>query len=158
MPPANRTCTSFASAGATSAEPLDAETISAELQEAEGRLPDTIIAAIGGGSNAMGLFHPFLEDESVRLIGVEAAGKGIETGEHAASLNGGTPGAAHLHVARTVCRRAERLVVALATTGAEDTDLPVRYLNRLSDWLFVAARVANLAAGGDVLWVPGASR
>ncbi|MEQ9560222.1 MAG: tryptophan synthase subunit beta [Rhodospirillales bacterium] len=66
-----------------------------QMMEAEGRLPDTCIAAIGGGSNAMGLFHPFLDDEAVKLIGVEAAGHGIETGEHCASLNGGRPGVLH---------------------------------------------------------------
>jgi len=68
-----------------------------QLQEAEGegRLPDTLIAAIGGGSNAMGLFHPFLDDASVNIIGVEAAGKGIDTGEHCASLEGGKPGVLH---------------------------------------------------------------
>jgi tryptophan synthase beta chain len=62
---------------------------------AEGRLPDTLVACIGGGSNAMGLFHPFLDDPSVAMIGVEAAGHGIETGLHAASLNGGQPGVLH---------------------------------------------------------------
>ncbi len=67
----------------------------AQLQEAEGRLPDAAVACIGGGSNAMGLFHPFLDDPSVRLIGVEAGGHGIETGEHAASLTGGRPGVLH---------------------------------------------------------------
>jgi tryptophan synthase beta chain len=67
----------------------------AQLLEAEGRLPDAVVACIGGGSNAIGLFHPFLEDEGVRLIGVEAAGRGIETGEHAASLTGGRPGVLH---------------------------------------------------------------
>lgn len=66
-----------------------------QMMEAEGRLPDTCIAAIGGGSNAIGLFHPFLDDKSVQLIGVEAAGHGIETGEHCASLNGGRPGVLH---------------------------------------------------------------
>jgi tryptophan synthase beta chain len=66
-----------------------------QLHEAEGRLPDTLVACIGGGSNAMGLFHPFLDDPSVRMIGVEAGGSGIETGKHAASLNGGLPGVLH---------------------------------------------------------------
>ncbi len=66
-----------------------------QMQAAEGRLPDTLIACIGGGSNAMGLFHPFLDDASVRIIGVEAAGHGIETGKHAASLAGGRPGVLH---------------------------------------------------------------
>ncbi|MCW5724236.1 MAG: tryptophan synthase subunit beta [Maricaulaceae bacterium] len=67
----------------------------AQMLEREGRLPDAAVACIGGGSNAMGLFHPFLEDESVRLIGVEAAGEGVDTGRHAASLNGGRPGILH---------------------------------------------------------------
>ena len=66
-----------------------------QMMEAEGRLPDAAVACIGGGSNAMGLFHPFLDDTSVRLIGVEAGGHGIETGEHAASLTGGRPGVLH---------------------------------------------------------------
>ncbi|MBY6005467.1 tryptophan synthase subunit beta [Salipiger bermudensis] len=65
-------------------------------QEGEGRLPDTVIAAIGGGSNAMGLFHPFLDDASVKIIGVEAGGKGVnEKMEHCASLTGGRPGVLH---------------------------------------------------------------
>jgi tryptophan synthase beta chain len=66
-----------------------------QMQAAEGRLPDSLIACIGGGSNAMGLFYPFLDDTDVRLIGVEAAGHGIETGKHAASLTGGSPGILH---------------------------------------------------------------
>jgi tryptophan synthase beta chain len=67
-----------------------------QLAKAEnGRLPDTLVAAIGGGSNAMGLFHPFLDDPGVRMHGVEAAGDGIETGRHAASLAGGRPGVLH---------------------------------------------------------------
>jgi len=66
-----------------------------QLQEAEGRLPDAAVACIGGGSNAMGLFYPFLDDVSVRLIGVEAAGRGLETHEHAASLSRGRPGILH---------------------------------------------------------------
>ncbi len=67
----------------------------AQMQKAEGRLPDTLVACIGGGSNAIGLFHPFLDDKGVRIVGVEAAGHGIETGEHAASLTGGRPGVLH---------------------------------------------------------------
>ncbi|MGI9416279.1 MAG: tryptophan synthase subunit beta [Geminicoccaceae bacterium] len=66
-----------------------------QIMAKEGRLPDTLIAAIGGGSNAIGLFHPFLDDDGVALIGVEAAGHGIETGEHAAAITGGTPGVLH---------------------------------------------------------------
>jgi tryptophan synthase beta chain len=67
----------------------------AQLLEAEGRLPDVAIASVGGGSNAIGLFHPFLDDESVRLIGVEAAGHGIDTEKHAASMARGKPGVLH---------------------------------------------------------------
>lgn len=66
-----------------------------QLQEAEGRLPDTLVAAIGGGSNAIGLFHPFLDEPSVQMFGVEAAGRGLATGEHASSLSGGRPGVLH---------------------------------------------------------------
>ncbi len=61
----------------------------------EGRLPDSLIAAIGGGSNAIGLFHPFLDDPGIEIFGVEAAGRGLETGEHAASMTGGAPGVLH---------------------------------------------------------------
>ena len=67
-----------------------------QILEAEGKLPDTIIACIGGGSNAMGLFHAFLDDKSVKIIGVEAGGLGVdERMEHAASLTGGRPGVLH---------------------------------------------------------------
>tara|TARA_R100000322_G_scaffold169672_3_gene142517 strand:+ start:5657 stop:6874 length:1218 start_codon:yes stop_codon:yes gene_type:complete len=66
-----------------------------QMMEREGRLPDSVVACIGGGSNAMGLFHPFLDDTSVKIYGVEAAGKGIETGKHCASLKGGAPGVLH---------------------------------------------------------------
>ena len=66
-----------------------------QLLEREGRLPDSLVACIGGGSNAIGLFHPFLDDASVQIVGVEAAGHGIDTGKHAASLNGGVPGVLH---------------------------------------------------------------
>ncbi|HEX6113380.1 MAG TPA: tryptophan synthase subunit beta, partial [Geminicoccaceae bacterium] len=61
----------------------------------EGRPPDTLVACVGGGSNAMGLFHPFLDEPEVRMIGVEAAGHGVETGEHAAALSAGLPGVLH---------------------------------------------------------------
>ncbi|MFW5679152.1 MAG: tryptophan synthase subunit beta [Pseudomonadota bacterium] len=71
------------------------EEVKQQMQEREGRLPDVLVAAIGGGSNAMGLFHPFLDDAEVRLLGVEAAGDGVETGRHAAALNAGTPGVLH---------------------------------------------------------------
>ncbi|HZK98588.1 MAG TPA: tryptophan synthase subunit beta [Caulobacteraceae bacterium] len=63
--------------------------------EGEGRLPDALVACVGGGSNAIGLFHPFLNDEAVRLFGVEASGEGVETGRHAAALGAGRPGVLH---------------------------------------------------------------
>ncbi|MEO0982785.1 MAG: tryptophan synthase subunit beta [Pseudomonadota bacterium] len=67
----------------------------AQILEREGRLPDVVMACIGGGSNAIGLFHPFLEDEDVRMVGVEASGHGLNTDKHAAALNGGKPGILH---------------------------------------------------------------
>ena len=66
-----------------------------QMLEREGRLPDSLVACIGGGSNAIGLFHPFLDDKSVEIYGVEAAGHGVASGMHAASLNGGKPGVLH---------------------------------------------------------------
>jgi tryptophan synthase beta chain len=66
-----------------------------QIVEREGRLPDSLVACIGGGSNAMGLFHPFLDDRSVDIYGVEAAGSGIASGKHAASITGGRPGILH---------------------------------------------------------------
>ncbi|WP_134724300.1 cob(I)yrinic acid a,c-diamide adenosyltransferase [Paracoccus luteus] len=72
-------------------------------------------------------------------------------------LPGGTALAAHLHLARTVARRAERRATGLAL-GGDVNPVAIRYLNRLSDWLFVAARAANGGGAGDILWVPGGSR
>jgi tryptophan synthase beta chain len=66
-----------------------------QMLEREGRLPDACVACIGGGSNAIGLFHPFIDDKEVRLIGVEAGGLGVDTKAHAASLTGGRPGVLH---------------------------------------------------------------
>jgi len=67
----------------------------AQILEAEGRLPDLVIAAVGGGSNAIGIFHPFLDDESVKIVGVEAGGKGLEGDEHCATITAGSPGVLH---------------------------------------------------------------
>ena len=67
----------------------------AQILEAEGRLPDYAVACVGGGSNAIGLFHPFFADEDVRFVGVEAAGEGVNSGHHAATLAGGRPGVLH---------------------------------------------------------------
>lgn len=66
-----------------------------QMLEKQGRLPDSVIACVGGGSNAIGIFYPFIEDQSVQLIGVEAGGHGVKTNKHAASLTGGTPGVLH---------------------------------------------------------------
>lgn len=65
----------------------------AQIQAQAGRLPDAVVACIGGGSNAIGIFHPFIDDPGVRLVGFEAAGDGVETGRHAATFSGGSPGA-----------------------------------------------------------------
>jgi tryptophan synthase beta chain len=66
-----------------------------QILETEGRLPDAVVACVGGGSNAIGLFHPFLNDEGVKIFGVEASGEGMDTGHHAAAINGGRPGVLH---------------------------------------------------------------
>jgi tryptophan synthase beta chain len=66
-----------------------------QMNAAEGRLPDSLVACIGGGSNAMGLFHPFLDEPSIEMYGVEAAGHGLASGQHAASIGGGRPGVLH---------------------------------------------------------------
>ena len=88
----------------------------------EGRLPDALVACIGGGSNAMGLFHAFVPDTSVRLIGVEAAGRGVETGLHAASLTGGSPGV--LHGNRTYLLQDEHGQIADAHSISAGLDYP----------------------------------
>lgn len=71
------------------------EEVKSQILQKEGRLPDYIVACVGGGSNAMGIFYPFIQDKAVALIGVEAAGQGISTGYHAASINGGSIGVIH---------------------------------------------------------------
>jgi tryptophan synthase beta chain len=71
------------------------EEVKQQILEIEGKLPDVIVACVGGGSNAIGIFYPFIEDVQVRLVGVEAGGYGIETGMHAASINGGSIGVLH---------------------------------------------------------------
>ncbi|MNI14293.1 Tryptophan synthase beta chain [compost metagenome] len=63
-----------------------------QILKIEGKLPDVVVACVGGGSNAMGIFYPFVNDTSVKLVGVEAAGKGVDTEEHAATMTKGTPG------------------------------------------------------------------
>ncbi|MFD1065149.1 tryptophan synthase subunit beta [Oceanobacillus locisalsi] len=73
---------------------IGAETKQQSLEK-QGKLPDAVVACVGGGSNAMGMFYPFVEDKEVALYGVEAAGKGVDTDEHAATLTGGSPGMLH---------------------------------------------------------------
>jgi len=66
-----------------------------QLAKKMGKLPDAVVACVGGGSNSIGMFHPFADDKSVRLVGVEAAGEGVETGRHSATLSAGVPGVLH---------------------------------------------------------------
>ncbi len=82
-----------------------------QMMLAEGRLPDMLIAAVGGGSNAIGLFHPFLDDKSVKIVGVEAGGKGLQGDEHCASLTAGSPGVLHgnrTYLLRTATARSRK--------------------------------------------------
>ena len=113
-----------------------------QMLEAEGRLPDTLVACIGGGSNAMGLFHPFLDDKSVRIIGVEAGGKGIETGEHAASLTGGRPGV--LHGNRTYLLQDEEGQIPEAHSISAGLDYPG--IGPEHSWLKEQGRVEYVSA------------
>ncbi len=113
-----------------------------QVMAAEGRLPDTLVACIGGGSNAMGLFHPFLDDESVAMIGVEAAGEGIETGRHAASLTGGAPGV--LHGNRTYLLQDEDGQIAEAHSISAGLDYPG--IGPEHSWLFECGRVSYVSA------------
>ena len=75
----------------------------AQMLEQHGRLPDAIVACVGGGSNAIGMFHPFLNDLQVKIVGAEAAGEGIETGRHSASLSAGRPGVLHGNRTYLIC-------------------------------------------------------
>ncbi|TVV72814.1 tryptophan synthase subunit beta [Sphingomonas solaris] len=94
----------------------------AQIMEAEGRLPDLLVAAIGGGSNAIGLFHPFLDDADVKMLGIEAAGHGLSTDKHAASLAGGEPGV--LHGNRTFLLQDEDGQIAEAHSISAGLDYP----------------------------------
>jgi tryptophan synthase beta chain len=113
-----------------------------QMMEAEGRLPDTLVACIGGGSNAMGLFHPFLDDASVCIIGVEAAGHGIETGKHAASLTGGRPGV--LHGNRTFLLQTEDGQIIDAHSISAGLDYPG--IGPEHSWLHESGRVEYVSA------------
>jgi tryptophan synthase beta chain len=116
-----------------------------QMMEAEGRLPDTLVACIGGGSNAMGLFHPFLDDSGVRIIGVEAAGRGIESGEHAASLTGGRPGV--LHGNRTYLLQDKEGQITEAHSISAGLDYPG--IGPEHSWLKEKGRVEYVSATDD---------
>ncbi|MEX2295996.1 MAG: tryptophan synthase subunit beta [Dongiaceae bacterium] len=113
-----------------------------QLQKAEGRLPDTLIACIGGGSNAIGLFHPFLDEPSVKMIGVEAAGLGLDTDKHAASLNGGRPGV--LHGNRTYLLQDDDGQITEAHSISAGLDYPG--IGPEHSWLHDSGRVTYVAA------------
>jgi len=116
-----------------------------QMQEAEGRLPDSLIACIGGGSNAMGLFHPFLDDPSVEIYGVEAAGRGIKTGAHAASIAGGRPGV--LHGNRTYLLMNDDGQIQDAHSISAGLDYPG--IGPEHSWLHDMGRVQYLSATDD---------
>ncbi len=113
-----------------------------QIMAAEGRLPDTLVACIGGGSNAMGLFHPFLDDDGIRIIGVEAAGDGIDTDRHAASLSGGKPGV--LHGNRTYLLQDEDGQIAEAHSISAGLDYPG--IGPEHAWLHDSGRVEYVSA------------
>jgi len=116
-----------------------------QMQEAEGRLPDSLVACIGGGSNALGLFHPFLDEPEVDIYGVEAAGHGIETGEHAASLNGGRPGV--LHGNRTYLLQTDDGQILDAYSISAGLDYPG--IGPEHAWLHESGRVNYLSASDE---------
>ena len=118
------------------------EEVREQMMEAEGRLPDSLVACIGGGSNAMGLFYPFLDDKDVRIIGVEAGGHGIESGEHAASLTGGGPGV--LHGNRTYLLQDDDGQIKEATSISAGLDYPG--IGPEHAWLHDSGRVEYVAA------------
>ncbi|MDH3476507.1 MAG: tryptophan synthase subunit beta [Rhodospirillales bacterium] len=113
-----------------------------QILEAEGRLPDTLVACIGGGSNAMGLFHPFLDEKDVRIIGVEAAGHGLDTDAHAASLTGGRPGV--LHGNRTYLLQDDDGQILEAHSISAGLDYPG--IGPEHSWLHDTGRVEYVAA------------
>jgi tryptophan synthase beta chain len=116
-----------------------------QMQAAEGRLPDSLIACIGGGSNAMGLFHPFLDDNDIEIYGVEAAGHGLTTGMHAASIAGGRPGV--LHGNRTYLLMNEDGQINEAHSISAGLDYPG--IGPEHSWLHDVGRVTFLSATDD---------
>lgn len=117
----------------------------AQMLSRTGRLPDLLIAAVGGGSNAIGLFHPFLDDPDVAMIGVEAAGHGIESGQHAASLTGGAPGV--LHGNKTYLLQDEDGQITEAHSISAGLDYPG--IGPEHAWLYESGRVKYLPIGDD---------
>lgn len=116
-----------------------------QLQAAEGRLPDTLVAAIGGGSNAIGLFHPFIPDESVKMIGVEAAGHGLDSGAHAASISRGKAGV--LHGSRTYLLQDDDGQILDAHSISAGLDYPG--IGPEHSWLHENKRVEYVAVTDD---------
>ena len=116
-----------------------------QMLQAEGRLPDSLVAAIGGGSNAIGLFHPFLDDRHIEIYGVEAAGHGLSTGLHAASLSGGRPGV--LHGNRTYLLMDQDGQIAEAHSISAGLDYPG--IGPEHAWLHDTGRVTYLSATDD---------
>jgi len=113
-----------------------------QMFQAEGRLPDSLVACIGGGSNAMGLFHCFLDDRSIEMFGVEAAGHGLPTGQHAASIAGGRPGV--LHGNRTYLLMDEDGQITEAHSISAGLDYPG--IGPEHSWLNDTGRVTYLSA------------
>ncbi|MEW9856277.1 tryptophan synthase subunit beta [Novosphingobium sp. M1R2S20] len=116
-----------------------------QMLKAEGRLPDMLLAAVGGGSNAIGMFHPFLDDPDVEMIGVEAGGHGVETGQHAASLTGGKPGI--LHGNRTYLLQDEDGQITEAHSISAGLDYPG--LGPEHSWLHESGRVKYIPITDD---------
>ncbi|KJS44787.1 MAG: tryptophan synthase subunit beta [Rhodospirillaceae bacterium BRH_c57] len=122
------------------------EEVKVQLQDQEGRAnPDSLVACIGGGSNAMGLFHPYLDAPDVRIIGVEAAGHGIKTGKHAASLTGGKPGV--LHGNRTYLLQDDNGQIAEAHSISAGLDYPG--IGPEHSWLHDIGRVEYVSVTDD---------
>ncbi|MGY4879334.1 tryptophan synthase subunit beta [Vreelandella aquamarina] len=116
-----------------------------QMLEKQGRLPDSLIACVGGGSNAMGLFYPFIHDPEVKMVGVEAGGKGVNSGQHAASLNGGTPGV--LHGNRTYLLQSEDGQIIDAHSISAGLDYPG--IGPEHAWLHEQGRVEYVSATDD---------
>jgi tryptophan synthase beta chain len=116
-----------------------------QILKAEGRLPDMLLAAVGGGSNAIGLFHPFLDDPDVRMIGVEAGGYGVDTTQHAASLTGGSPGI--LHGNRTYLLQDEDGQITEAHSISAGLDYPG--IGPEHSWLHESGRVRYVPINDD---------